>query len=135
MVVDEIIGGLKWALQKGEPIKKAMMTFYNAGYDKEEIERAASILLREGDVKPISNEEPKVVKKEVSENDNNSKPVFGVAPSSSVVSNYLSSKESKRKGKFIVFILFVVLLALFALLAGIFFFRDKLVNLLNNFFQ
>lgn len=38
---EEIIGGLVSALSRGEPLEKAMMTFYNAGYDREEIEDSA----------------------------------------------------------------------------------------------
>ncbi len=38
---EEILGGLKLALSKGESLKQAMMSFYNAGYKREEIEEAA----------------------------------------------------------------------------------------------
>ena len=41
MVRDDIFSGLKQALLNGEPLKKAMMSFYRAGYHKEEIEEAA----------------------------------------------------------------------------------------------
>jgi hypothetical protein len=41
MVNEEIIGGLISALSRGEPLQQAMMTFYNAGYKKEDIEEAA----------------------------------------------------------------------------------------------
>ncbi|MEK6833820.1 MAG: hypothetical protein AABY32_07290 [Nanoarchaeota archaeon] len=41
MVNEEIVGGLISALSRGEPLQKAMMTFYNAGYKKEEIEESA----------------------------------------------------------------------------------------------
>ena len=37
----EILGGLKAAIARGEELKDAMMTFYQAGYDKTEIEEAA----------------------------------------------------------------------------------------------
>jgi hypothetical protein len=47
MVNSEILGGLKLALSKGESFKQAMITFYNAGYKKEEIEEAARILQSE----------------------------------------------------------------------------------------
>ena len=40
----EIIEGLKIALSKGETLKSAMMSFYNAGYPKQEIESAAKLL-------------------------------------------------------------------------------------------
>ncbi len=38
---EEIIGGIVSALSRGESLEKAMMTFYNAGYEKEEIEDSA----------------------------------------------------------------------------------------------
>ena len=38
---EEIIGGLMSALSRKESLEKAMMTFYNAGYEKEEIEDCA----------------------------------------------------------------------------------------------
>jgi hypothetical protein len=38
---EEIIGGLMSALARKESLEKAMMTFYNAGYEKEEIEDCA----------------------------------------------------------------------------------------------
>jgi len=44
MVNEEIFEGLKLALSKGESLKQAMMSFYNAGYKKEEIEEAARAL-------------------------------------------------------------------------------------------
>ncbi|GAI42681.1 unnamed protein product [marine sediment metagenome] len=47
MVNEEIFGGLKLALSKGESLKQAMMSFYNAGYKKEEIEEAARVLQRQ----------------------------------------------------------------------------------------
>ncbi len=38
---EEIVGGLISALSRKETLEKAMMTFYNAGYEKEEIEDSA----------------------------------------------------------------------------------------------
>jgi hypothetical protein len=38
---DDILGGLKAAIERGEALKDAMMSFYNAGYAKEDIEEAA----------------------------------------------------------------------------------------------
>ena len=48
MVKGDIIGGLKIALSRGDPLQKAMQSFYNAGYTKEEIEAAARVLNTEG---------------------------------------------------------------------------------------
>jgi len=48
MISEEILGGLKLALSKGETLRQAMMSFYNAGYKKEDIEEAARNLQKEG---------------------------------------------------------------------------------------
>jgi hypothetical protein len=47
MVNEEIVGGLVSALSRGESLEKAMMTFYNAGYNKEEIEDSAKEVYRQ----------------------------------------------------------------------------------------
>ena len=44
----EILGGLRHAINKGESLEKAMLSFYNAGYKKEEIEEAAKFIQNEG---------------------------------------------------------------------------------------
>ena len=44
MVNKELLGGLRIAIEKGESLKRAMNTLFNAGYKKEEIEEAAKSL-------------------------------------------------------------------------------------------
>ena len=44
MVKEEIVEGLRAALNKGQSIKRAMMSFYNAGFNKQDIEEAAKAL-------------------------------------------------------------------------------------------
>lgn len=44
---EEIVGGLISALSRGELLEKAMMTFYNAGYEKKEIEDSAKEVYRQ----------------------------------------------------------------------------------------
>jgi hypothetical protein len=39
--IDALLGGLESALARGQPLKQAMISFYNAGYKKEDIENAA----------------------------------------------------------------------------------------------
>ncbi len=46
MVNDEIVGGLKSALERGQSLEKAMLTLFNSGYKKEEIEEAARNLMQ-----------------------------------------------------------------------------------------
>ena len=38
---EDILGGIKAAIERGENLKEAMVTFYNSGYSKKEIENAA----------------------------------------------------------------------------------------------
>ncbi len=52
MVNDAILGALKSALERGESLKKAMMTLYNAGYKKEEISEAARSINENGLIQP-----------------------------------------------------------------------------------
>lgn len=47
MVNQEILGGLKSSINRGESLQKAMTTFFNAGYKREEIEEAARAFQQE----------------------------------------------------------------------------------------
>lgn len=58
MINEEIVGGLKNALERGDSLKNAMISFYNAGYDKKEIEEAAKTLLNYPTAKPEATPEP-----------------------------------------------------------------------------
>jgi len=42
---EEVLGGLRSALERGQTLERAMMTLFNSGYKKEEIEEAARSLL------------------------------------------------------------------------------------------
>lgn len=64
MVNEGILGGLKLALSKGESLKQAMMTFYNAGYKKEEIEEAARVLQKESTEAAIQQKSKESLKQE-----------------------------------------------------------------------
>jgi hypothetical protein len=44
MVNEEVVGGLISGMERGESLKKAMITLFNAGYKKEEIEEAAALV-------------------------------------------------------------------------------------------
>ncbi|MCK4647455.1 hypothetical protein KAT24_00820 [Candidatus Pacearchaeota archaeon] len=48
MVNEVILGALRSALTRGESLKRAMMTLYNAGYKKEEISEAARLINENG---------------------------------------------------------------------------------------
>ena len=44
MVKEEIIEGLRAAVAEGDSLNKAMMSFYNSGYPKQDVEDAAKIV-------------------------------------------------------------------------------------------
>ncbi len=60
MVNELILGALNSALARGESLKKAMMTVYNAGYKKEEISEAAKSINESGFVAQAQQTPPQV---------------------------------------------------------------------------
>jgi len=80
MVNQEILQGIKFALERGSSLKDAMMSFYNSGYKKEEIEEAVKELYRLDPQNPAfkqqnSNQEssqiPKTPKSQIQKNTEN----------------------------------------------------------------
>lgn len=60
---EEILGGIKSAVNRGETLQEAMMTFFNAGYKKEDIEEAARVFQQENiKINPIYKEKKKIPK-------------------------------------------------------------------------
>jgi len=53
MVREDIVGGLRNALQKGETLQKAMMSFYSAGYEKGKVEEAARAIQMQQRGQPV----------------------------------------------------------------------------------
>jgi hypothetical protein len=162
MTNEEILGGLKSAINRGESLKRAMMTFYNAGYKKEEIEEAARVLnerpvetqTQVAVVKPKQNffgnlfkkkPEQKIVPKEILIP---AAPVEPISkPSPQVVSSYGEKPEQKpvqkissyektepasSKDKILIAVLITILIILFAILAGIFLFKQQIINFFSN---
>lgn len=103
MVNEELVGGLKNALERGASLKRAMMTFFNAGYDKTEIEEAAAILLNYPvQKKEIKLSEPLELKEEIQfkESTKNISKRIGSIPEPPViqkVSNYEEEFNLPRK--------------------------------------
>lgn len=180
MVKEDIIRGLEGAMSRGESLEKAMYSFYNAGYRKEDVEEAARALslhlsqqesliprafnIFKGMQKqipkkiapkkpepisyPMSMPEPQpVVKapqvvpkptlipiKEVQEAMAES-PNLGKKPRfTQDVSKYEPAQKTSPKTIMII-ILSVLLANLLTALAGIFIFREALLDFFNNFFS
>jgi hypothetical protein len=106
MVNESILGGLRTAVAHKSSLKDAMQSFYNAGYDKNEIKEASQIIFKEQQNKKI---EP-AKSTEINEDEMQAEQI---------------KKSSSRKLKLIILII-IILLILFGGLIGIVIFKDKI---------
>ncbi|MBU2612246.1 MAG: hypothetical protein KKB62_00815 [Nanoarchaeota archaeon] len=158
----EILGGIKAAIERGQTLKDAMMSFYQAGYKKEEIEDAAKAYLylqrgtSEAEVFSKNQgiekkeEEKQDEKKDVvsqkekmySKTETTRAPEMGGGATREMpkkivqkVSSYSSQdKISKLRGKTVTVVLIIVLAVLMGILAMVFLFRSELINFINSLF-
>ena len=155
MVNYEIVGGLELATEKGESLRSAMVSFFNAGYKKEEIEEAARFLqIRQRQPKETpgkNNKEPKKkiekIKKFQPKKPGRKKDIRYVQSVSNYeapkpikkppkqkgpkkISNY--GEKPKQGGKILIFFLILFLIVLFGVLAAVFFFRQEIADLFNK---
>lgn len=141
MVRDDLFGGLKLALSKGETLRKAMITLYNAGYKKEEIEDAAKLLqeqLRNKQVQ-LSKQfsKPKKVFKKTLQKQIKPKKISikenQISPSKQI-SSYGNSLQSYQINRMTLIILISFLILLVGTLITVLLFRQSIVEFLNNLF-
>jgi len=158
MVNEEILGGLRLAISKGESLKKAMMTFFNAGYKREEIEEAARALQTQKIEKEIPQEKPMPsAKSQFKKPIIKRKPVqkisaYGEPPEikktfpaekkeipqekpiqkkpSKEISSY--EKGASPKGKIIIILLIFSLLFLVGTLIAVFLFKQEIIDFFNK---
>jgi len=109
---EDILGGLKSALIRGETLKKAMMTLYNTGYKKNEIEEAAAALQQMTQQKPVAQAKP-------------SQPI-----QQSVQPNFEKPKSNIK----LILIIFSLII-LIGILVGAFLFSSELIEFFNNVFN
>lgn len=123
MVKEEILEGLKYAVAKGEPLAEAMMSFYNAGYLKEDVEEAARAL-----------QAPQLPQTQqfIQPGQQQAQPGQLQAPVRVVqrVSEY--RERPKTAGKALIIILVFFLISLLGILVAVFLFRDELAELLGG---
>ncbi|MEM3091308.1 MAG: hypothetical protein QXD05_01110 [Candidatus Pacearchaeota archaeon] len=128
MVKEEIVEGLKMALSKGESLEKAMMSFFNAGYLKEDIEDAARYLQAPKlNSNKIQNFYPSENQKLQTEVYNKSLPYSSGTPTEQKiiqkVSNY--QEKSNKMGTVITIILVFILIVLIGVLVGLIIFKEE----------
>ncbi len=115
---EEILEGLKSSVARGESLYQAMMSFYNAGYPKEEIESAARMMQSSFARNRITPEQ------KIQEN-----PELQLKTIQKV-SNY--GEEKTQKEKITMMILFVLLFLMIGVLISIFIFRNKISEFLGS---
>jgi len=67
MAKEEVIGGLKNAIERGEPMEKAIQSFINSGYNPDEVREAARSLSAGGAtaiIQPQKKEEASQIQEE-----------------------------------------------------------------------
>jgi len=127
MVKEEILEGLKYAIAKEESLPEAMMSFYNAGYLKEDVEEAARVLqapqlpqtqqFTQPGQQPLQQAQP-------------GQPLQTPVRVVQRVSEY--RERPKAGGKTLILMLVFFLIALLGVLVAVFLFRDELAELLGG---
>ena len=161
MVNEELLGALKSSLARGESLKKAMMSLYNAGYKKEEISEAAkSVNQSDADIQAqkFQQEKDKQPKKPTAKTP--AKPGQPTPQTQQLAQQHFQQpmqqpgqqtplqpgqqpgqqvsaygQMPKPGGKTAIIILGFVLLLLAGVLVAIFLFKDSLIDFFNNMFN
>ncbi len=148
MINRDIVEGLRNALSRGYTLEQAMMSFYNAGYKKEDIEESARAL-HEHPSQPLSHLQkstPKGITKPVTKpipskyhptpqptppkvSETKGKPE---TQGKQIISKY--EEKTTTKGKLGIILLIAALFVLLLVLAGIFLFRKELIDFFNSLF-
>lgn len=118
MVNESLVEGLKTAIVKGESLNQAMMSFYNSGYDKAEVEEAARFLQSLQTKQPTTSKKITLKTSALSAKQN--------------ISNYPQKPKTPRKMSIILIIISLIILS--AGLISIFIFNQKIINFFDGLF-
>lgn len=119
MVKEEIVEGLKYAVAKGESLPKAMMSFYNAGYLKKDVEEAARVL-----------QAPQLPQTQQSTQPAQSGQLQAPVRVVQKISEY--KERPKTVGRALILMLVFFLVLLLGVLVAVFLFKDELSELLGG---
>ncbi len=121
MPKEDIVEGLRQAVSKGEPLEKAMASFFNAGYPGDDIEEAAHVLGA-----------PNIFQSRFQQPQQKIPLAQPPSPIVQKVSDY--GKPPTKTGTAVTIILFSLLLILLGILAAVILFKDELSRLFSNLF-
>ena len=143
-VKEEILEGLKVAISRGEPLRDAMMSFYNAGYSKQDVEDSARALQAPQIPGQYQTPPPQQIQTQ-SPTQPQTKLQTQIPPQGQQqiippqiqqplnvqrVSGY--EKKPKLLGNTLIYILVFFLVLLIGLLASLFLFREEITSFFNN---
>lgn len=129
---DDIYGGLKNAIEKGESLDSAVQSFINAGYSSLEVKEAAQAFGYGGGMSIVNQGEDRTMQS------GQQAALPPQAPRTNYPGvSYPSSDELRRANPSsgssgAVIFLIIILLFLIAALGGVFLFKDKLIEFFSN---
>ena len=151
VVKEEIVEGLRAALARGQSLTKAMMSFYNAGYSKQDVEEASQAL-QYPQIQPQVQQpvQPTKIQPQVQQPVQPTPPAQFQEPQTAFqpiqqiqptpfqnpvnipqnVSQY--GAKPKKFSVVVTIILVVFLVGLLGLLVGLFLFKDEIAGLFGN---
>ena len=144
---EDILGALKSALIRGETLKKAMMSLYNAGYKKNEIEETAAMLqqmtsqtyvAQTNSTKQIQQSSQKTSPQNIQSSPSKTSPIIQQIPQLNYpnqASQYGSPNFGKSASKIKIVFISLILIILIGLAVGVFVFREELIEFLNKTFN
>jgi hypothetical protein len=152
MTNEDIVGGLRQALSKGDSLEKAMTSFFNAGYAKEDIENAANSLYAspwqtQADYPTQQQQQPTPQTQQQnipqqktpitypqSQQQQPQQQMLPHTQSSPAVVQKVSDygKKPSKTGMVITVILFILFILLLGILASVIFFKDELSDFFTN---
>ena len=130
----DILAGLKHAVSRGESLRQAMMTFYRAGYPKQEIEEAARTIQAEQQPQPQTTQ-PQARGRPVQKVSGytKQKPEM-IRQKIQKTRQQISEYSVQKKPKSGLLILIIGLILIFSIAALLFIFKDQLIEFINKFF-
>lgn len=123
MPKEELVEGIRQAISRGDSLEKAMMSFFNSGYAKHDIEEAAAAAQYPGISSGIS--------------PTGSAPAVPGQVTPGVVqrvSAYGEPKANASSSKIITILLIVTLIVLLGILASLMLFKDQIVSFFSGLF-
>ena len=129
---DEIISGLKNALERGSSMEEAVQSFLNAGYSPASVREAAQLLSTGASTIVLSSEYQQNTQQS-SQNESKSKSEDTAVNATQFKQQYVSNYPKRSIGKLVIIIILIILLVL--VLGGIiatFFFGDKILEFLKS---